>query len=105
MATVRITTVNGTENTFKLVLSAEGSPINHTTILAAELRTSRGLTIADSDVDATDWDFTNTGYITVKLGLTEAVVGKHNCVLIIRDADHSIGLAWDGTKIDLTVQP
>lgn len=102
---MKLTVTNNTENIFKLVLRSDDVVINHTTILAAELRTSSGLTIADSDVDATDWDFTNTGYITVKLGLTEAITGKHSCKLIIRDADHSIGLAWDGTKIDLTVEP
>lgn len=101
---VKATVLNNTENKFKIILSVETTVQNHTLITAAELRTSEGVTLADSEVDSSDWDFTNQGYLLVKLGLAELPVGEHVCRLIIKDASHTIGLAWD-TEILLTVLP
>ena len=104
MAKVKATVVKNTENIFKIALSVDGVLQNHTAITSAELRTSDGLTLADYDVDPTDWSFANTSYLTVKLGLTDVTAGVYTCKLIIKDATHTIGLAWD-TDIILTVLP
>ncbi len=101
---VKATVLLNTENKYKIILSVENVIQNHTLITAAELRTSEGVTLADSEVDASDWDFTNSGFLLVKLGLTDLPVGTHSCRLIIKDASHTIGLAWD-TEILLTVLP
>jgi len=81
-----------------------GNLINHTTITAAELRTTTGTTLASSTTDPTDWDFTNSGYLLVKLGLATIKAGTYNCRLIVKDATFTIGLAWD-SEISLTVLP
>lgn len=105
MAKIRVTAVKNTENIYKIFISTDGVVMpDHTLITGAELRTSTGTTLADSDVDPNDWDFTNTGYITVKLGLADIAAGDYTCKLILKDATHSIGLAWD-TDILLTVLP
>jgi hypothetical protein len=101
---VKATVLLNTENKYKIILSVQGIVQNHTLITAAELRTSEGVTLADSEIDASDWDFTNTGFLLVKLGLTDLPVGTHSCRLIIKDSTHTIGLAWD-TEILLTVLP
>ena len=85
-------------------MSVNNVLLNHTTITSAHLRTIDGVTVADYAVDPTDWDFTNTAYLTVKLGLTDLTAGTYTCKLIIKDATHTIGLAWD-TDIIITVLP
>ena len=100
-----LTVINGTDNLFKLSLSADGELIDHRTLLGAELRTTRGVTIADSDVDSSDWDFTNAGYLLVKLGMVQATPSTYICRLIIKNADHTTGLVWDGTELTLIILP
>lgn len=102
---IKLTVVNGTENCFKLVLSTDGVIITHTNIINAALRTLDGLTLADSEVDPTDWDFTDPGFVIVKLGLTELPGGLQKCILIVKDASNPTGLAWDRTELHLTVVP
>jgi len=102
---MNLTVTNGTENKFKFTLFADGVLIDHTTILAAKLHTIFGTTLADSEIDPTDWDFTNTGFITVKLGLTQSLSNTYSCKLIVKTADNTTGLAWAGTIISLTIQP
>lgn len=107
-SSVQIDVVNGTENLFKIqLLVTENNipqPVAHNLITGAELRTSLGQTIADSDTQPEDWDFTNPDYIACRIGLTEALPGEYICKLIIRDAVHLIGIAWD-TDIYLTILP
>lgn len=102
---MKLTATNNTENKFKFVLSADSVVIDHTTILAAELRTIFGTTLADSEVDPTDWDFTNVSYITCKLGLTQSTKGVYSCKLIVKTAEYTTGIVWDDTLIELTIQP
>lgn len=101
---VKATVLKNTENKFKLVLSVAGVVQNHSLITAAEIRTTVGDTLADSEVDASDWDFTNPGFLIVKLGLTDIPAGDYSCYLVTKDSNHQIGLAWD-TEILLTVLP
>lgn len=101
---MKLTATQNTENKFKLVLKSDNVVIDHTTITAAKLHSIFGVTIADSETDPTDWDFTNTGYLTVILGLTEAKRGTYKCKLIIKDATHTTGLAWDGTVITVAIE-
>lgn len=100
-----IEVVSGTENKHKLILSSDGVVINHTLILGAELRDKYGVTIADSDVDASLWDFTNAAFMTVKIGLSGVVKGTHNTKLIIKDSLHSTGLVWNNADINIKVLP
>lgn len=101
---IKVTSVSGTENKYKIILSVNGVIQNHTLITAAELRTSAGKTLADSEVDATDWDFTNAGYILVKFGLAGLPSGTTTCYLITKDAQHTVGLAWE-TVLTITSVP
>lgn len=101
----KITAVASTENRYKIILSVDGVIQNHTLITAAKLRTADGVTLADSEIDPSDWDFTNAGFLTVKLGLADIAAGDYTCKLIVKDASHTIGLAWLDTDIILTVLP
>lgn len=104
MAKIKVTSVNNTENIFKIILSENGVVVNHTSITSAELRTSDGKTIASSITDPSDWNFTNAGFLTVKFGQASVSAGTYTCKLIIRDATHLVGIAWD-TDIVLTILP
>ena len=101
----KITAVRLTENIYKIILSVDGVVQNHTTITAAKLQTTDGTVLASSEVDPTDWNFTNSAYLTVKLGLADITAGEYTCKLIVKDSTHSIGLAWLDTDIILTVLP
>ena len=103
--TVRVKVINNTSNIYKFVLSLDGTVVNHTNITAAQLRTKLGATIADSEVDASDWDFSNPTFITVKLGRTDTVAGNYRCILIVKNDINTDGVAWDDTEVQITILP
>jgi hypothetical protein len=96
--TIEVKAVSGTQNIFKFVLWQDSAPlVDHTIVTAAKLRSDAQVTYADSADFPAAWDFTQAGYISVKLGLTDIPAGTHNCVLIVKSAANPTGLAWDTT--------
>jgi hypothetical protein len=104
MSKSKISVVKNTENIYKIALTVDGVLTNHSLITAAELRTLEGVTIASSTAIPSVYDFTNAGYIAVKLGLITAAAGTYTCRLITKDAIHTTGISWD-TDIILTILP
>jgi hypothetical protein len=100
----KITTVKTTENLTKLILSVDAVLVNHVQITSARLHTLSGAIFADSTVTPANWDFTNAGFITVKLGKTDLPAGINNCILVVTDSTHLTGLAWQ-TQLEITNIP
>lgn len=102
MSELIINIVQNTTNSYKFILSSDGIAIDHTAITRARFH-NNGLDYCDSNSFASIWDFTNTGFITVKLGLGNLPVGLTQARLIVSDNVNILGLAWD-TLLHLNVK-
>jgi hypothetical protein len=98
---VKITSVLGTENLTKIILSVDGVVQNHTAITGCKVHSSKGTILADSTITPAIWDFTNAGFLTVKLGLSDLPLGTADYILVMKTALHPVGYAWD-TLLEVT---
>lgn len=92
---------NGRDNTVELALMVDRIPIDHTTITRAVL--TAGATVVDSASSPALFDFTHPDRLVMKLGSAGLAAGKHSFRLVVYDAQHPNGWAWEPT-IELTVQ-